>query len=365
MKVCLFSDARSVHIQRIVPGLIERGLSVHVVTHKPAKLPGATVERFSVPRPSLRYPHRWERRWERYLRNFLSDFDVVHVHFLSDWGFTPELIDAGCFVATPWGSDVVPPPGEGAPTIELTTRRKDMLRSAALVTAWGPTFSGFVADFAGIDESGIELLPLGVDLNLFRPHRTSHWSRHGYHQIGFYKGFREVYGATYLVRAMPFVLEAMPDARFLMVGDGPQLEICKTLAAQLEVERSVKWVKRQPHGNIPNYISLCDVTAIPSLCESFGAAALESAAMKVPVVASDVGGLPDVVRHDENGLLVPPRAPAHLAEAIIRLLEDDVMRHRMGETGRRMVHAEYEWGGILDKWIDTYAKARDRVCAMV
>ncbi|MCH9034882.1 MAG: glycosyltransferase [Planctomycetes bacterium] len=365
MKVCIFSDAQSVHLQRIVAGLVERGVGVHVVTHKPADLPGASVERFTVPRPSIRNLHRWRGRWWRYLQSFARRFDVVHVHFLADWGFTPELLAEGCFVATPWGSDVVPPPGEGDAPAALLESRVSLLRHAALVTAWGPSFARTVADFAGIDQAGIELLPLGVDLNLFRPQPSTHFDRHGYKQVGFFKGFREVYGATYLVRAMPFIVEAHPTVRFLMIGDGPQLDACKALCAQLEVEHHVQWVRRQPHANIPNHIALCDVTAVPSICESFGAAALESSAMGIPVVASDVGGLPDTVRHDETGLLVPPRKPAHLAEAVMELLENPERRFAMGEAGRRMVEREYEWGGILDKWVRTYETARDRVAAVV
>ena len=365
MKVCIFSDAQSVHLQRIVAGLVERGVAVHVVTHKPADLPGASVERFTVPQPSIRNLHRWRERWRRYLQSFARRFDIVHVHFLADWGFMREHLAEGCFVATPWGSDIVPPPGEGDATEALVESRISLLRHAALVTAWGPSFAGTVAEFAGIDEAAIELLPLGVDLDLFRPCRDSHFERHGYMQVGFCKGFRDVYGAIYLVRAMPFILEAHPTVRFLMIGDGPQLDACKTLSAQLEVEHHIQWVRRQPHANMPNHIALCDLTAVPSLCESFGAAALESSAMRVPVVASNVGGLPDTVRHEETGLLVPSRAPAHLADAVIHLLDDDGRRKSMGDAGRQMVEREYEWGGILDKWVRTYEKARDRVTVVI
>ena len=193
-------------------------MRVHVVTHKPADLPGASVERFTVPKPSIGNLRRWRERWRRYLQSFARRFDIVHVHFLADWGFTRELLAEGCFVATPWGSDVVPPPGEGDATESLVESRVSLLRHAALVTAWGPSFARSVADFAGIDETAVELLPLGVDLNLFRPCRDSHFARHGYFQVGYCKGFREVYGAAYLVRAMPFIVEAHPTVRFLMKG---------------------------------------------------------------------------------------------------------------------------------------------------
>ena len=359
MKICIFSDARSVHIQRIVPGLIARGLEVHVVTHKPAELPGACVEKFTVPAPGLNNLRRWHGRWRRYLRDFMDRFDVVHVHFLQDWGFTPEIISSGCFVATPWGSDIVQPPGEGFPPIELAEARLAMLRHATAVTTWGPGFARIVAEYAGLDVEDIDLLPLGVDLALFRPDLSRLSDERRPLRVGFFKGFREVYGATYLMRAIPTVVEEVPNVRFDLIGDGPQLEKCKALAGRLDVDDCVNWVRRQPHRNIPNYLANWDLTVVPSVCESFGAAALESSAMGVPVVASDVGGLPDTVRHGVTGLLTPPQAPEQLADALITLLEDPPRRREMGAAGREMVEREYNWQTILDKWVTTYEKARD------
>lgn len=356
MRVCIFGDARSVHVQRLVGGLAARGVSLHVVTHKPAEVPGATVEPFAVPRAAWTNPRRWDARRQRYLRSFAQRFDAVHIHFLHDWGFTGEMLDEGCFVVTPWGSDIVPPPGEGLPTEPLRAARIMMLRSARLVTAWGHWFAGAVARFAGLDASTIERLPLGVDLELFRPMVQTRRDARSGHRVGFFKGFREVYGAAYLLRAAPTVLEEFPHTQFHLIGDGPQLEECKVLAGRLGVDFATTWISRQAHRNLPSHLAGWDVTAIPSLCESFGAAALESAAMEVPVVATAVGGLPETVRDGETGLLVPPAAPEQLADAIIRLLGDGGLRKRMGSASRAMVAREYEWGAILDRWVEVYAK---------
>ncbi len=364
MKICIFGDASSVHLQRIVPGLVERQAEVHVVSHKSAQLPGATVERFCIPKPSLKNPRRWTSRWRHYLDGFLKKFDVVHIHFLHDWGFTPDQLEAGCVIATPWGSDIVPPPGEECPSQALTMSRIDLLQSAKTVAVWGAKFAAEVARFASIDEESIDLLPLGVDTSLFDPGDRATSRQDDVQRVGFFKGFRPVYGPTYLMRAMPTVVEEVPNVRFHMIGDGPQLVDCKRLSGLYEVENHVKWIRRQPYGNMPNYLSMWDLTVIPSVCESFGAAALESSAMRVPVVASDVGGLSDTVRHDETGLLVPSKAPEQLADAIIQLLQDGKRRVAMGNAGREMVRRQYEWDTILDKWMSTYTAALDKCCVM-
>jgi len=366
MKICVFvlGDGRAVHLQRIIPGLSERGLKIHVVSAKPGAVRGATAETFQVPPRNLANPRGWRVRWRKHLAGFMRRFDVVHVHFLHDWGFTPEIMESGCFVATPWGSDIVAPPGEGEPPAELVAARVAMLRHASAVTTWGPWFASAVGEYAGIDVERIELLPLGVDPKLFHPAARANANGGPEFHVGFFKGFREVYGATYLIEAVPLVLEDLPQTRFHLVGDGPQLDDCRALAQRLGVDAAIEWIPRQPHSRIPKLLAGWDLTVITSLRESFGAAALESAAMRVPVVATRVGGLPETVREGETGLLVPPEDPRAVADALVKLLNDHALRRRMGDAGRSLVEREYEWQGILDKWVKTYETAAGRVAAV-
>ncbi|MFQ5591160.1 MAG: glycosyltransferase family 4 protein, partial [Phycisphaerae bacterium] len=335
-----------------------------VVTGKPCDVPGATVERFRVPRAGLTNLRRWERRWTRYLEGFLRCFDVVHVHFLHDWGLTPEVMQLGCLIASPWGSDIVQPPGEAVPPASLRESRVAMLRHAAGVTAWGPAFASVVARYAGIDVERIELLPLGVDLHQFNPARFGSRFAGGY-DVGFFKGFRPVYGPQCLMQAIPRVLAELPTTRFHMIGDGPLLDECRALACDNGTDRSLEWIPRLAYDDIPSHIARWDLSVMPSVCESFGGAALESSAMQVPVVAFDVGGLRETVRHGETGLLVRRGDHRALADTITSLLHDAHTRRRMGEAGRALVAREYDWQVILDRWVCVYEAARDRVTPMV
>ncbi len=359
MKVCLFGDARTVHLQRIAPGLASRGAEVHVVSHQVADIPAATVERFRIPGPSLANPRPWPRRWAHYLRSFLKRFDVVQVHYLHNWGFTPEIIEAGCFLAFPWGSDIVPAP-DAAPPPELVESRIALLRHAHGVAVCSGRFAGQVAAFAGIDREAIDLLPFGVDLSQFQPAARPGHGRRGPLTVGFFKGFRPVYGPTVLIRAVPAVLAACPDTRFELVGDGPQLDECQTLARDLGVQGAIRWLPRQPHAAIRRLLADWDVNVIPSVSEAFGVAALEAAAMGVPSVASNVGGLPDTVRDGETGLLVQPGDPDRVAAAIITLLQNDERRHAMSRAGRARVERDFDWQHTLDRWMAALHAALDR-----
>jgi len=356
MRICILGDATCVHTKRVAEGLAARGHFVRVVSYKAEYIRGVRVEKFAVPRFSPRYPARWHRRRCMYLRRIMHGHDVVHVNFLNDWGITPEIAAGGCLVVSPWGSDIVKPPDLDAYPDGLLETRQRLLRMADRVIVYGTPFAETVAEFAGLDRDEIVSVPLGVDVRAFTP--LSDDERRPA-TVGFFKGFRAVYGPTVWIEAMPLVLEAVPDARFDMVGDGPMLAACHELVRRLGVEGSVNWVPRQPHESVPGMIGSWSLSVMPSICEAFGVAALECAAMKTPVVASDVCGFHETVRDGETGLLVPSGDPALLAHAVIRLLNDPDLRRRMGHAGRTMVEASYDWPDCVDQLIDAFESVRN------
>lgn len=371
MRVCLFADAQSVHIQQLAPGLAARGVDVHIVTHKPAEVSGCTVERFRIPKPGLTNLRRWRARQDAYLASFLRDFDVVNIHFLNDWGFIggnasdDGLAGDSCLVVTAWGSDIVDPPGETPASQELIRARIATLQRAAAVTTCGPTFARTVEQYAGLEQGSVQVAGFGVNLKLFTRGVAGESFSNETPRVGFFKGFRPVYGADRLVRAMPLVLEQVRNARFEMVGDGADLLRCKELAESLGVSSSITWHDRQPLSALPKLLETWNVSVVPSVHEAFGVAALESSAMGVPVVASDVCGLRDTVRNDETGLLVDSATPAKLAGAIVEILRDDSRRNQMAAAGRVMVEREYRWCDLIQRWIELYETARELRCAMV
>ena len=365
MKIGLFADAQSIHIHQLVKGLVKRGHDITVITYKSANIPGAKIERFRVPAPGLTNPRRWaSRRWH-YLRSLLHRFDVINIHFLQDWGFPADWMERSCFVATAWGSDIVDPPGETAADHALKSVRIALLQRAAAVTTCGPAFAATVANYGGIDVERIDVVPFGVDVKRFQPEKDTLQSPPDIKRVGFYKGFREVYNPIDLIRAIPPVLQRHPHVRFELIGDGPQLISCQNLAKELSVDSAIQWIPRQTHEHIPRWLQRWTLTVIPSIYEAFGVAALESSSMCLPVVASDVGGLGDTVRHQKTGLLSLPRNPRSLAQSMNTLLDDTDMCQRMGTAGRAMVEQHYDWDRIYDQWVSLYERALDRITVMI
>lgn len=366
MRICLFADARSVHIQQLTRALCAEGHSIHIVTHKPALVPGATVERFQVPIAGLTHPHRWRRRLRDYLRQFVRSFDILNIQFLSDWGFRSEEDDweDGCVVCSAWGSDVFDPPEETPAGAELLRIRRNMLQHAHAITACGLSFAHELAAFGGLSEDSISIAPFGVDCNLFHSQaKATHIQK--MLRVGCFKGFRPVYGIPYFIRAMPLIAKHVPTAEFILVGAGCQLEECKKLAIDSGVADKVQWIGRQSHGSLPHILAEWDVSVMPSVHEAFGVAALESSAMQIPVVASTALGFRDTIQQGVTGALVSVQDTRALADCIVGLLQDGVERRRMGAEGRRWVQKTYDWQVVAPQWSSVFESARERTLTMI
>ena len=146
-----------------------------------------------------------------------------------------------------------------------------------------------------------------------------------------------VKGLDVLLEAFAQVLEALPEARLVLVGDGPEREGLEARARQLGIRERVIFTGFQQ--DVATHLRLFDVMATPSVCrESCPMSVLEGIAANLPVVASDAGGLPELVVDGETGFLVPPGEATPLAQALLRLLQNEALRSTLrAQIGR---HAE-------------------------
>ena len=150
--------------------------------------------------------------------------------------------------------------------------------------------------------------------------------------------FRPVKRVTAAVDVFARVCREVP-AHLLMVGDGPDLDKASRLARSLGLEERVHFLGEQ--DQVRSLLSISDTFLLPSSQESFGLAALEAMACEVPVVASRVGGLPEVIQHGENGFLYPPDDLDGMAASTIALLTDAALHARIAETARRTVRTKF------------------------
>jgi glycosyltransferase involved in cell wall biosynthesis len=149
-------------------------------------------------------------------------------------------------------------------------------------------------------------------------------------------------GLETMIEALPLVRTKMPSVRYIIVGAGSEaylrelLNLCK----DRDVSDAVHFVGF--HDRPWAYLESMDLYVQPSRDEALGIAAIEAMAMGKPVVASRVGGLPEVVDHERTGLLVTPDDPEKLSDAILSLLQDDVRRKAMGELGAQVARERFD-----------------------
>jgi len=142
------------------------------------------------------------------------------------------------------------------------------------------------------------------------------------------------------------------NVRLLMVGDGPERSAVVYRAEQSGVSDDTIFVGKQ--GNIPDYLGVSDIFLLPSELESFGLAALEAQACELPVVATRIGGIPEVVSDGETGYLSEIGDVEKMAADTIKLLRDDDMRRSFGKRGRELAVERYSTEKIIPQYIAFY-----------
>ncbi len=164
---------------------------------------------------------------------------------------------------------------------------------------------------------------------------------------GFVGQIIERKGIPDIVACMPRVLERVPGARFLFVGEGALLEFLKTKTRELRLERSV--VIAGFRRDVPSVMKAVDVLVLPSIVEGFGYVLVEAMAAGKPVVATNVSSIPEIVRDGETGRLVDVHRPDQLADAITAILLDPSRGAAMGRRGREVVLEQFTLKRMLDR----------------
>ncbi|RKY68545.1 MAG: glycosyl transferase [Candidatus Latescibacterota bacterium] len=209
----------------------------------------------------------------------------------------------------------------------------------------------------GIPEEKVVVIHSGIDIRRFEDigcHRDLYEEFH-------LKGEEKVVGAVAALAAhkdYPNFLQAarimadrFPQVRFLIVGEGKEAGKLKKLSAELDLKRWVIFTGFRK--DIPRLLSIFDVFVVSSYLEGLCTSILDAMVAGVPVVATQAGGIPEVIKDGENGVLVPPRDPERLAGAVLRVLNDPELAHRLVETGYSRVR-EFSAERMANKTEEVY-----------
>ncbi len=163
-------------------------------------------------------------------------------------------------------------------------------------------------------------------------------------------------GHLYLFRAIQRLCDEIPNFRLALVGrfarEESYVKQLRSILLKHGLYRRVKWCGLRT--NVQDFMAAFELTVVPSIEEPLGLVALESLAAGTPVVAADTGGLPEIVQHQKSGLVVPPKNPEALADAIIELSRDPDRREAMGHYGKQFVFRQFDPHLLTDQVEEVY-----------
>jgi len=312
------------HVAELARGLVEVGHDVRVVTSR--SLPGVPTDEVvdGVRVRRTWFPSRSPLGW---ILHSLGSLPVT-----LRWARWADVVHAQAFAS------VLPchlaARRHGRPLVTTLHTSHFLVRARSRL--WRPILAGLVrrsdhtlaasVEIARVGAGlapGLQVEPLtnGVDTDRFRPVTPTLPPEPGVRRILVPRRLFPKNGVEYLIRALPLAVRDEPGVQAILVGDGPERERLEALARELGVADRVRFLGGRPHGQMPGLLSSGEVAVFPSLMEATSVAALECMACGVPVVASRVGGLPEIVDR-EVGRLAEPADPESLAHAIVDLLRD-------------------------------------------
>jgi len=232
----------------------------------------------------------------------------------------------------------------------LTLRRFDAVVAVSHTIAGQLREAGVPADKITVIDNGIDLTPF----NSAEPILKSELNAKGQLLIGAVGRLVEQKGMIYFLTAARQLLKEFPNLTFVIVGDGPDLGKLQLMAKELHIEDKVRFTgARYDMANV--YASL-DVFALASIEEGMPMALLEAMASRLPVAATAVGAVPQIVVPGETGMLVKAGDAAEMAQAIAALLRDPALRERVGANGQRKVHERFSSQVMSQNYYKLYTR---------
>jgi glycosyltransferase involved in cell wall biosynthesis len=350
LNLCYIGDARSIHLQKWLDYFSKKQYNITLIS--PYNLIIDNIKLCVVPDLNFRifYP----------LNIFLKTIkitqllkrinpDIIHIHYLSNNGLSGVNFRNSKLITTVWGSDILTEL-KNAKISGIT--RKYILNHSDVITATSQFLLNATKSYLHQDNN-IKLIPFGVDTEFFKPVKKKLNSKEI--TISFIKQLEKHYGPQYLIEAYKFVHKQFPNTKLKIAGNGSQKSHLIKLVKEYKLIESVEFLGHISREEVKQLLQATDIFVMPTVCpESFGVAALEAQAMEVPVVASNIGGIPEAVSNKKSALLTEPKNSVQLAESISKLSIDNKLRLAMGKAGRQFVLNNYQWENCAKIMEDLY-----------
>ena len=353
------------HLLTLLPGMLRQGVDVRLLLlvepNKPmddlvtlAEAGGVNVQRLIIRRDyDVRLINTLRRRFRA------MQPDVVHTHLIhADVLAIPAARFAGVpVIITGRHND-----DAFRRRLLIRTVNHRLWRSASAGIAISEAIRNFAAEVERAPASKIHVVPYGIDYASLSPQKTTS-ARADLRRmlgvpddallIGTAARLIKQKGLSYALRALGQLKTDYPHLYYVIAGDGPLHDALEKEARRLGLQRRVIFLGWR--DDVLDIMAGLDVFLLPSLWEGLGLVLLEAMSRRLPIIASDVSAIPEVVAHGETGILVPPEQPARLAEALRQLLDDPPLRRHMGLLGEDRLETHFNSQRMIDETMAIYA----------
>lgn len=341
-KICYLADASSTHTKKFCDYFSKHGYEIYVISLNEGELDNAIVYSLDYEVKKLKNEKTFKKigylKSIKTIKSIVKSInpDIVHAHFASSYGLLGSLINFKPYILSVWGTDIYE-----FPRLNIINKHilKYNLKKADIVLS---TSKAMAEETSLYTDKKIYITPFGVDVNFFKPFKKE--IKKDSIVIGTIKTLEDKYGIDYLIRAFKYVKDYFPDRELKLIigGDGSKKQYLKNLSKELEIDRYVEFIGYVDQADIVDIFNKFDIAVFPSLKESFGVAAVEAEACGIPVIATNVGGLPEATKEGESSILVNSKNVEELGDAIIELIKNERKRQDMGISAREFVCKELD-----------------------
>lgn len=347
MKICYLADANSVHTKKWCNYFADRGNDIYVISLNGGKIDNPNVKIYSLGMniESIRYGGIFSKF--KYLFKIFSikkiiktiKPDIVHAHYASSYGLLGALLNFHPYVISVWGSDVYDFPQKGfmfKQIIKYSLSKADKVLS---------TSNAMKIETSLYTNKKIYVTPFGVDINKFKPNGEKIIKDNNEFVIDTVKALEKKYGIEYLINAFSMIKKYFPqkNLKLEIAGIGSELDNLKKQVQDLNIEKCVNFLGFLNQDEVNKAFNRFNVAVFPSIMnsESFGVAAVEAQACGVPVIVSDVGGLPEATSPNNSSLIVRKENAEDIFYALKLLIENDNLRMNMSKNARNFAEEKY------------------------
>jgi glycosyltransferase involved in cell wall biosynthesis len=355
MRICYLADINSVHTKKWCNFFKAKGYEIHVISLTDGTIEGVKVHSLNLDLKKIQsngFIYKFKYLFQiNKVKKLVKEInpDILHSHYASSYGLLGALTKFHPFIISVWGSDVYEFPKKGLISkyvLKYNLSKCDTILSTSKVM--GEETKKYI-------NRDIEITPFGVDIDFFKP-MTNVVKDKDKIIIGTVKSLETKYGIEYLIKAFGELRKKYSNIKLEIGGEGSQRHNLENMAKDLNIFEDVQFLGRLTAREVVEALNRYDIAVFPSLVESFGVAAVEAQACGVPVIASNVGGLPEATNPGVSSLLIEREDVKGLCAALEKLIEDPKLRREMGNNGRRFVEENYNIEKNFEKVNQIYKK---------